>query len=65
MTNTKSQTEIALSIKAALYAPRAWDKPMHEVAALIMASNMRRGVAGKTSPVAAKALARMEANGFV
>lgn len=61
----ETQTEIALSIKAALYEPRPWHKPMADVAVMLMSANMRRGVAGKASPVAAKALARMEANGLV
>lgn len=64
MANEK-QIEIALNIKAALYVARPWDKPMSEVAVMLMSCNMRRGIAGKASPVAAKALARMEANGFV
>lgn len=55
----ETQTEIALSIKAALFEPAPWHKPWAEVEMMIMSHNMRRGVAGRPSPIAAKALKRI------
>lgn len=58
----ETQIEIAAKISAHTYTHAAWMQPWEKIALKIMAANMGRGQAGKASPVAAKALARIEAN---